>query len=249
MIRRKPPKPIATKANAPISPAVLQDERIQKFLATRGIASRREIERWIIEERIKINGSIAKLGDKVNDRQFITIDNKQVRLVPLKFKTRILQFEKLPRLRHERWIMIGRLDLNTEGLLLFTTNGELAHRLMHPSYEIEREYAVRIFGEVNAEMINQLKTGVQLEDGMAQFEEVIDAGGEGKNHWYHVIIKEGRNREVRRLWEAIGAKVSRLIRIRFGDIALPRFLKMGMMEELEADSIKQLMKLAKLKEL
>lgn len=240
----------------------IQGERLQKFLAARGIGSRREIENWIREGKITIDGRLACLGDKATEQSKIFIENRPVKLFARKFKTKVLMyhkppgevctyrdpenrptvFERLPRIRQGRWVMVGRLDLNTEGLLIFTNNGELANRLMHPSYEIEREYAVRIYGSVSEQAIQNLTLGVGLEDGMAKFNRIIDAGGENKNHWYHVVLTEGRNREVRRLWESQGYTVSRLIRIRFGEISLPRFLKLGMYTELEANDIELLMK-------
>jgi 23S rRNA pseudouridine2605 synthase len=146
-------------------------------------------------------------------------------------------FQHLPKLRKGRWIMIGRLDINTSGLLLFTTDGELANRLMHPSSEIERQYAVRVLGKVDEEILARLKKGVKLEDGMAKFDIIMDAGGEGANHWYQVVIKEGRNREVRRLWESQGLTVSRLIRVRYGAIHLPKSLRLGMIQDLNVDEI------------
>jgi 23S rRNA pseudouridine2605 synthase len=149
-------------------------------------------------------------------------------------------FANLPPIRAGRWIMVGRLDLNTDGLLLFTTDGELANRLMHPSSEIEREYAVRVLGEVSNEMLLRLQEGVELEDGKANFLRIKDVGGEGANHWYHVVLAEGRNREVRRLWETQGVKISRLIRIRYGSIELPRYLRTGHHKELEVRELRKL---------
>lgn len=203
-----------------------------------------------------VDGRAATIGERVEPTARIAIDGRVVPLTELAPKPRVLVyhkpigevctrsdpqgrptiFDKLPTLRHGRWILIGRLDYNTSGLLLLTTDGELAHRLMHPSHEIEREYAVRVLGKVSEEMLTQLRTGVTLEDGPGHFDDIADAGGTGANHWYHVILREGRNREVRRLWEAVGAKVSRLIRVRYGGITLPRMLRPGRSEELEVEA-------------
>jgi 23S rRNA pseudouridine2605 synthase len=155
-------------------------------------------------------------------------------------------FDNLPRIKNGRWITVGRLDFNTSGLLLVTTDGELAHRLMHPSWEIEREYAVRILGKVDEESLQRLQDGVMLEDGMAAFASIQDAGGAGANHWYHVIVREGKNREVRRLWESQGVQVSRLIRIRYGPIELPRSVRAGHFQDLQQDEIKALYAVVKL---
>ena len=228
-------------------------ERIQKVLARAGIGSRREIEAWIRAGRITVNNRPAELGISITENDRVRIDGRPVtiRAKPEQdLRTLIYHkpagelttrkdeagrptvFDQLPRIRHARWISVGRLDMNTSGLLLVTTDGELAHRLMHPSYEVEREYAVRVLGEVNAIMLHNLLEGVRLEDGMAAFASIKDAGGQGANHWYHVIVREGRNREVRRLWESQGLKVSRLIRIRFGPIALPANLRAGRFRDL-----------------
>lgn len=236
-------------------------EKLQKVLARAGLGSRREIERWIDEGRVQINGMTAKLGDRVELNVKIKIDGKPVYLQTTQpIRTRVLMyhkpvgeicsrsdpegrptvFDRLPRLQDQRWIAIGRLDINTAGLLLFTNNGELAHRLLHPSYEVEREYAVRVLGEVDRGMLNRLQQGVELEDGMASFTSIVDAGGEGANHWYHVVLNEGRNREVRRMWESQGVDVSRLMRIRFGTVTLPRSLRVGKCEDLEKDAIRAL---------
>lgn len=223
-------------------------ERIQKVLSQHGVASRREIERMITMQEIKINGIVAKLGDKISDHDVVTINNKQVKFkTNAEFKTRILiyykpvgevcsrkdpkfqktVFDNLPSLKNSRWIQIGRLDLNTAGLLVFTNNGALAHKMMHPSFEFEREYAVRVCGQVTKEMLTILKKGVELEDGIAKFKSISYQGGENLNSWYHVILTEGKHREVRRLWKSQGLEVSRLIRIRFGKIILPRYLSQG----------------------
>jgi 23S rRNA pseudouridine2605 synthase len=156
-------------------------------------------------------------------------------------------FRNLPRLKTGRWVSVGRLDINTSGLLLLTTDGELANRLMHPKYQIEREYAVRILGEVSDETLQQLRSGVMLEDGPAHFDHIIDAGGKGANHWYHVILREGRNREVRRLWEAVGHTVSRLQRVRFANITLDRSVKTKKWRDLTPAQIRQLLKMVDLK--
>lgn len=240
------------------------NEKIQKILANLGIASRREIERWIREGRIRINQELAQLGDRVDSTAKIWIDGKPVPLVSTTdFKRRVLiyhkpegeicarsdpekrptVFERLPSLRSQRWVMIGRLDINTLGLLVFTNDGELAHRLSHPSYEIEREYAVRVLGKVDENILARLKKGVRLEDGMAAFTRIEERGGSGANHWYHVVLKEGRNREVRRLWESQGVNVSRLLRVRFGNVSLPDDLSRGQYRELDAEDRQKLARL------
>ncbi len=216
-------------------------ERIQKKLANSGFGSRREIEQWLRDGRIKVNGEIASLGDSIDGTETVEIDNKVLDRRSLSgVKTKVIVYHKpegevcsrndpdgrptvfnnLPKLNGARWISIGRLDINTSGLLLFTNNGELANRLMHPSYQIEREYAVRVLGEVSDQMLQQLRDGVMLEDGMAKFSDIKRSGGEGANKWYHVVLMEGRNREVRRMWEALDLTVSRLSRVRFADIKL-----------------------------
>ncbi len=236
-------------------------EKLQKVLARAGLGSRRALEQWIQANRVSVNGKVAHLGDRVSAEDVIRVDGHLVAQHAIEpSDTRVLiyhkpegevctrsdpegrptVFDKLPILRHSRWIVVGRLDINTTGLLLFTTNGELANRLMHPSQQIEREYAVRVLGNVDAAMINRLKKGVMLEDGKAHFDEIVDAGGTGANHWYHVVLKEGRNREVRRLWESQGVKVSRLMRVRFGQILMPRSLRFGRYEELPAEQINEL---------
>ena len=236
-------------------------EKVQKVLAHLGLGSRREIERWIREGRIRINNQLAKLGDRIDLTAKVFIDGKAIRLVrDLGFKRRVLiyhkpegeicarsdpenrptVFENLPPIRGERWIMIGRLDINTLGLLIFTNDGELAHRLSHPSYEVEREYAVRVLGKVDEEILHRLRKGVKLEDGMAAFTRIEERGGAGANHWYHVVLKEGRNREVRRLWESQGVKVSRLMLVLYGPIDLPAALIRGHWRELKANDMQKL---------
>ncbi len=236
-------------------------ERLQKLLATLGIASRRQIEAMIEQGRISVNGKVARLGDRASHDDTIRIDGRPVRLHHRpRAKQRVLAynkpegevctrddpegrptiFERLPRLRSGRWIAVGRLDINTSGLILLTTDGELANRLMHPSSEIEREYAVRIMGEASPETIERLLAGVELEDGPARFGAVRDAGGQGLNHWYHVTLAEGRKREVRRLWESQGHTVSRLIRLRYGPVQLHRGLRPGQWEELDRRALAEL---------
>lgn len=231
-------------------------EKLQKVLARAGLGSRRELETKIAEGRVSVDGKIATLGDRVAivPGLKVRIDGHLVSLKePTEQVCRVLAyykpegelctrsdpegrptvFTRLPKLRDARWIAVGRLDVNTCGLLLFTTDGELANRLMHPSREVEREYAVRVFGQVDDDKLRQLSRGIQLEDGPAAFKTIKFAGGEGINQWYNVTLTEGRNREVRRLWEAVGVQVSRLMRVRYGDILLPKGLPRGGWSELD----------------
>jgi len=237
-------------------------ERLQKFLARVGQGSRRQIEDWVRQGRITINGVPAQLGVLVNGAERIEIDGKPVQVRAFGQKRRVLAyykpvgevtsrndpegrptiFERLPILRDSRWIAVGRLDLNTQGLLLLTNDGELANRLMHPSSQIEREYAVRILGDIPPATLRQLQEGVPLEDGIARFDSIREAGGEGANHWYHVILREGRHREVRRLWESQGVAVSRLVRVRYGSVSLRRGLHPGHWDELNEAQIDELRK-------
>ena len=236
-------------------------DRIQKLLAQTGLGSRREIEGWIKEGRIRVNNRTAQLGDTITTDDKVTVDSRLVRfkkhgasaprvLLYNKPEGRICSrkdpenrptvYQALPKVQGARWIAVGRLDLNSSGLMLFTTDGELANRLMHPSSEIKRVYAVRVLGEVTEEHLEQLKQGVELDDGPASFEHISDAGGEGANHWYHVSLREGRQREVRRLWEHLGFKVSRLIRIQYGDVTLPRDLRTNKTQELNVTQVTKL---------
>ncbi len=232
-------------------------ERLQKFLARAGLGSRRQIEDWVRQGRITVNGVAAQLGAQVGAADDIQIDGKRVSVRADRQRRRVLAyykpvgemttrsdpegrptiFERLPPLRDGRWIAVGRLDLTTQGLLLVTNDGELANRLMHPSSQIEREYAVRVLGEVAPEMLKRLREGVTLEDGVARFDDLREAGGEGANRWYHVVLREGRNREVRRLWESQGVTVSRLTRVRYGPVALRRGLHPGRWDELDETQI------------
>ena len=228
-------------------------ERIQKVLARGGVGSRREIERWIDEGRLKINGDIVKLGDRLKVGDYLQLNDRVMHWEKFAIQpTRVLLYHKptgevvtrrdpqgrpvvfsqLPVLETARWISVGRLDINTSGLLLVTNNGELANKLMHPSTQVEREYAVRILGNVSDETLEKLKKGVELEDGVAKFDAIRFFGGEGANKWYHVIVSEGRNRLVRRLWEAQEVIVSRLMRVRYGPVVLPERLKTGAFYEL-----------------
>lgn len=239
----------------------MASEKIQKILANAGIGSRRQIETWIEEGRITVNGRKATIGDRMTYHDQICVDGREVKLLKSKNqKSRVLIyhkpegemctrhdpegrptiFERLPLIRNSRWICVGRLDFNTSGLLLITNDGELANHLMHPRSQIEREYAVRVRGEVTGETLVKLEKGIKLEDGPAHFDKITDAGGSGSNHWFHVVVKEGRNRLVRRLWEALGFTVSRLIRIRFGPVYLPSGLKRGRHIELSDDEVNEL---------
>src|SRR5680860_952911 len=231
-------------------------ERLQKLLAREGLGSRREIESWIAAGQVKVNGHVAQLGDQAGDGDRVRVRGKPVRL-SRHVRPRVIAYHKpqgelttrkdpegrptvfarLPYLHAGRWIAVGRLDASTSGLLLFTTDGALANRLMHPSCGLEREYAARVRGEISAEVLARLQQGVMLDDGLARFETILDAGGGGANRWYHVMLREGRNREVRRLWDSQNVTVSRLIRIRYGSLTLGRWLRPGRWRELEADEL------------
>ncbi|WP_058462358.1 23S rRNA pseudouridine(2605) synthase RluB [Legionella adelaidensis] len=241
----------------------MHSERIQKILSQAGFGSRREMERWIESGLILINDKPAKLGDSANETDKITVKGKVI-TNPLQKEqqTRILLYHKpvgeissrsdpkhkrtvfdnLPPLRQGRWVQVGRLDINTSGLLIFTNDGELANRLMHPRYELEREYAVRVHGRVSPQIVDNVLKGVELEDGLAKFKSVEFKGGEGANSWYHVVLTEGRNREVRRLWESQGVEVSRLIRIRYGKLSMPRYLSRGESKELSPQEVEYFLK-------
>lgn len=245
----------------------LKGERIQKVLAQAGVASRREAEKMISQGRIKINDVIATLGDRALHKDRLSLDGVLLTIEKPSYddyrvivyskpegvicsnsdpEGRPTVFDHLPRLNNQRWISVGRLDINTSGLLILTTDGELANRLMHPSYQIDREYAVRIHGEVDDDMLKRLTDGVLLEDGMAKFTDVREFGGDGRNKWFHAVVMEGRNREVRRLWESQDVQVSRLKRVRYGCIFLPSRLKVGAWEELTTKDINELRSLVQL---
>ncbi|MEY4592319.1 MAG: ribosomal large subunit pseudouridine synthase [Pseudomonadota bacterium] len=239
-------------------------ERLHKILAQAGIGSRREMEEWIVSGRINVNGEPAVVGQLVNPGDRVKVNGRLVNLnmssnrlprVMMYHKPdgeivsqkdpegRPTVFQALPRMRGGRWIAVGRLDFNTSGLMIFTTCGELANRLMHPSSRMVREYAVRVMGELSVEAKNQLMEGIQLDDGVATFSSITEEGGEGANRWYRVTLFEGRNREVRRMFEAVGCTVSRLMRVRYGPLLLPSWLKRGMHRELEPEQIKALVKM------
>lgn len=242
-------------------------EKLQKVLARAGLGSRREMEQLISAGRASIDGKVAKLGDRVETSQVIRVDGHLVKVESSEDSVcRVLTYHKpegelctrkdpegrptvfsrLPRMVTGRWIAVGRLDVNTSGLLIFTTDGELANRLMHPQFEVEREYACRVFGEVEDSMINNLKKGVELDDGPACFKGIKATGGEGINRWFNVVLTSGRNREVRRLWESQGVQVSRLMRTRYGEIKLEKHLPQGGWEEMTLENVNYLRQLVDL---
>jgi 23S rRNA pseudouridine2605 synthase len=236
-------------------------ERLQKVMAQSGHGSRRNIEILIAQGHVTINGQVAKLGDSVGPNDKVKLDGRLIRLrfgaelprVLLYHKQageivtrddpekRPTVFDRLPKVHGGRWVSVGRLDFNTEGLLIFTTNGELANRLMHPRFEVEREYAVRLLGELSEENRTKLLQGIDIDGESCKFDSIEDRGGEGANHWYHVVLREGKNREVRRMMEALGLTVSRLIRVRFGPVELPGFVKRGMMREMQEADVQNLL--------
>ena len=236
-------------------------EKIQKVLARLGLGSRRKIELAIQEGRIQVNQKTAKIGDRITPHDAVKFDGKKV-VISVEQAPRILLYHKpvgevvtrddpegrntvfsaLPVIKNGRWVNIGRLDINTSGLLLLTNDGEIANRLMHPSSGIDREYAVRVFGDITSDIVKVLVKGVKLEDGWARFEDVVDSGGRGSNRWFHVVVAEGRNRIVRRLFESQDCQVSRLMRVRFGPIVLPDKLVAGRWKELSATMTDQLLR-------
>lgn len=250
---------IIDRARQQQTPADLPTEKLQKALADAGLGSRRDMEALIASGVVTVNGQTASVGDRVTAADMIRVEGRLVRRAMAAAATpRVLMyhkmageivsrddpegrpsvFDRLPRVSGARWVAVGRLDFNTEGLLLFTTSGALANRLMHPRYEIDREYAVRVIGELEAEQMLQLQQGIELEDGMAKFDKLEDQGGTGMNHWYLVQIREGRNREVRRMFEAVGMTVSRLIRVRYGAVSLPKTLPRGKRMELTPEEVR-----------
>jgi 23S rRNA pseudouridine2605 synthase len=244
-----------------IASAGEQSQKLHKILAQAGIGSRRAMEQWIIEGRVTVNGAVAALGMRVSPHDLIQIGRRTIHWPAPDQLPRVLLYHKpegeivtredpqgratvfagLPRLRGAKWLPVGRLDYNTCGLLIFTTSGDLANRMMHPRFGLEREYAVRIIGQLNPEQLTKLKSGIELADGTARCEAIADEGGEGSNHWYRLVLKEGRNRIVRRMFEALGLTVSRLMRVRFGIVGLPPRLKRGQSSELTAEETRQLL--------
>jgi 23S rRNA pseudouridine2605 synthase len=253
-------------ASPPTSPA--GGERLQKLLAAAGFGSRREIETWIAAGRVMVRGQVAKLGDRANPGDLVQLDGKEIKFAAGRGAPRVILyhkpvgelvtrsdpegratvFDKLPKLSPGRWVSVGRLDLNSSGLLLFTDSGELANQLMHPRQEIEREYEVRVQGGLGADAERSLLQGVTLEDGPARFKHLEPIAGrkaDGTNRWYRVVLMEGRNREVRRMIEAVGARVSRLVRVRFGTIRLPLDLPQGRSRELPSGDVAEIVRTAK----
>ena len=245
----------------------IEPVRLQKALAASGVGSRREMEEWIQNGWVTVNGKVAQLGDKVQPEDQVLVKGSVIKLkwpdrlprIILYYKQegeivsrddpqgRVSIFDRLPQAASSRWVAIGRLDINTSGLLILTTSGELANRFAHPSFEVEREYAVRVLGELDMDKMRLLTSeGVMLEDGLARVERIHSQGGEGANKWYNVVLKEGRNREVRRIFEHFGLTVSRLVRTGFGPIGLPNRLKRGQFYELNAAEVASVMKWADL---
>jgi 23S rRNA pseudouridine2605 synthase len=265
---RKTARPPAKRGPQPSSPAAAavpaRSQKLQKVLAQSGLGSRRAMEEIIKAGKVKVNGEPATLGMRVTTDDLIQVGRRQIKFQVTSRLPRVIVyhkidgeivsrddpqgrrsvFEKLPVIRSAKWLAVGRLDFNTGGLLIFTTSGELANRLMHPRFEVEREYAVRLFGSLTPAQVQELKKGVRLSDGEARFEVLEDQGGEGRNRWYRVILKEGRNRVVRRMFEALGLQVSRLMRVRFGIVTLPPRLKRGNWIELKEAEISELLEWA-----
>jgi 23S rRNA pseudouridine2605 synthase len=250
-----------TPAQETTAPAISKSQKLQKVLAQAGLGSRRAMEKLIEAGKVKVNGEAATLGQRVTSEDVIEFGRRRIQFKVTARLPRVILyhkpegeivtrddpkgrtsvFEKLPTIRSAKWLAVGRLDFNTCGLLIFTTSGELANRLMHPRFEVEREYAVRIFGALNDDSMRQLRAGVRLSDGLARFDELEAKGGEGRNHWYRVVLKEGRNRVVRRMFESLGLRVSRLMRIRFGIVTLPPSLKRGTWVEIKEAEIRNLL--------
>ena len=241
-------------------------EKLQKVLARAGLGSRRQLEGWIRDGRIQVNGRIASLGDRVEASDRISVDGRKFNHnSKIRPRCRVLLynkpdhevctrsdpqgrptvFDRLPPLRNSRWVAVGRLDLNTSGLLLLTNDGELANQLMHPASGIDREYAVRVLGKVSEAMLQNMREGVEIDGELCRFSDIRHFGGEGANQWYHVVLMAGRNREVRRLWQSQGVQVSRLKRVRFGPVFIPSSVKAGRFHELEQAEIGELRRYGK----
>ncbi|MES2354329.1 MAG: pseudouridine synthase [Pseudomonadota bacterium] len=250
-----------TPAEESLATESTSTEKLHKVLAQAGLGSRRDMEAAIEAGRVSVNGHLAKVGDRVAPNDRILLDSRPVKKPKFDELPRILVyhkpegeivsrddpdgrttvFDKLPRVHRGKWISIGRLDYNTSGLLIFTTSGELANKLSHPRFEMEREYAVRVMGELSTEQCQTLCNGIELEDGPAKFEWLREDGGESTNRWYRVMLREGRNREIRRMFESMGIMVSRLMRVRFGIVNLPPRLKRGGMLELDVKQVKSVL--------
>ncbi|MGE3319138.1 MAG: pseudouridine synthase [Candidatus Berkiella sp.] len=256
--------PVKSKRTVKEARSAVSDEpmRIQKFLANNGVASRRAIEEWIKAGKVTVNKAKATLGQSVSACDTIIIDGKKLYLKAFdKQETRVLLyhkpegelcaarsengkptiFESLPQIKGSKWVMVGRLDINTSGLLLLTNNGKLAHHLMHPSFALERQYAVRVLGKVTEDILENLTSGVRIDNELFRFQSVTFGGGTGANQWYHVTLSEGKYREVRRLWESQGCKVNRLIRTQYGPYVLPNGLRKGKYFELSSDEVAELL--------
>src|SRR5690554_4954296 len=251
---------VTAKKSGKSAAAPQTDEKLQKVLARAGLGSRREMERAITDGRVIVNGRAAKLGDRVQATDKLELDGKPVAAKAAVSRRRVILYNKpegeicsrhdpegrrtvyeaLPKITGERWVSVGRLDFNTSGLLLFTNDGDLANKLMHPSSVIDREYLVRIQGDVDEGMRKRLLEGVLLEDGMARFTDIVDGAGESRNRWFYCVVMEGRNREVRRLWESQGVRVSRLKRVRYGNIFIPSHVRVGQWLELDQREIADL---------
>jgi 23S rRNA pseudouridine2605 synthase len=258
-------KPRARKPPAPPTPTDVVSEKLHKVLADGGLGSRREMERWIEAGRVSVNGVRATIGDRVTDTDRITVDGEPFRASPAATARVLIMnkaegivctrrdpegrptcFEGLPRLRGGRWVVVGRLDINSSGLLLLANDGALVHRLMHPSSSLDREYAVRVSGLIDDDVQQILKDGVLLDDAVCRFTDIARFGGTGANHWYHVTLMEGRNREVRRLLESQGIRVSRLKRVRYGPVVLPGALRRGHYQEMNAADVKMLYRILRM---
>lgn len=247
-----------------------QPERIQKILARAGHGSRREIENWIRAGRIEVNGKKAELGAAITTTDKVFLDGKRLRLGSDKIKPRVIAVHKptgvicskkpergersiyslLPRVERSRWVSVGRLDINTSGLILFTNHGELANRLMHPRYRIDREYTVRVYGQVSAEAMQNMRDGVEIDGEKYRLSDIVlgdDHESPGSNKWYYCVVRQGRNREVRKIWESQGVQVSRLVRVRFGNVVLPRNLRLGKFKDIEGVMLSDLYDLVGMK--